>query len=98
MADKDLRERNRRKLPALKPVDGRRVNSYGLFRTDVWTILEVGVLAFLLRFQVKTRQTTEIFLHYSLVDSSTAPNTLAIIMGHPVQMISLITTTRSEQR
>jgi hypothetical protein len=41
------------------------------------------MLAFLLRLQVKTRQATEIFLHYSLVDSGTAPDTLTIVVGHP---------------
>jgi hypothetical protein len=97
MKDKSLRERDRCKLPAFKPVDGRRIDCYGLFRANVWSILEVGVLAFLLRLQIKTRKTTEIFLHYGLVDSGAASDTFTIVVGHPNQMVSLMTTTNNEQ-
>lgn len=88
MEDKGLRERNWSKLSTLKPVNSCCVNCYGLLRANIWTILEVSVLAFLLRLQIKTCETTEIFLHYSFVDCCTAPDTLTIVVSHTVKLIS----------
>ena len=49
--NKGLRKRDWCKLSALKPVNGRRVDCYSLLCADIWTILKVGVLAFLLCFK-----------------------------------------------
>jgi hypothetical protein len=97
MRDKGLRERNWCKLSALKPVNGCRVDRYGLLRTDIRTILQVSVLTFLLCLQIKARETTEIFLHNSFVNCCTAPDALTIVVSHPVQIISL-TMTKCERQ
>src|SRR6266567_6251669 len=97
MGDKGLRERNWCKFSALKPVNGCGIDCDGLLRTDIWTILQVSVLTFLLCLQIKACETTEIFLHNSFVDCCTTPDTLTIVVGHPVQIISL-TTTKCERQ
>ena len=88
MGDRDLRERNWCKLSAFKPMNGCRVDCYGLLSTDIRTILQVSVLTFLLCLQIKAREPTEIFLHNGFVDCCTTPDTLTIVVGHPVQIIS----------
>ncbi len=98
MGDKGLRERDRCKLSALKPVDGCRIDCHGLLCTDIWTILEISVLTFLFCLQIKTRETTEIFLHYSFVDCCTAPDTLTIVVGHTVQAVSSTMTSGEGQK
>jgi hypothetical protein len=64
-------------------VNGRRVDSYSLLCTDIRAILEVGVLAFLLRLQIEPRETTEVLLNNGLIDSRTAPDTLTVVVGNP---------------
>ena len=93
-----LRERDRCKLSTLEPVNGRCVDRYSLLCADIWPILEVGVLAFLLCLQIETSETTEIFLHYGFIDCCSAPDTLTIVVGHTVQMVSSTMIDRSGSR
>ncbi len=77
------REGDWSKLPALEPVNGRRVDSYSFLCANIRAILEVGVLTFLLCLQIEPRETTEVLLNNGLVDSRTAPDTLAVVVGNP---------------
>ena len=78
-----LREGDWSELPTLEPVNGRGVNSYSFLCTDIRTILEVSMLAFLLCFKIEPRETTEVLLDNCLIDSRTAPDTLTVVVSNP---------------
>lgn len=78
----DLREWNWSELPALQPMDSRGVDRGRLFCTNVRTILQVRVLSLLLGLEVKTSETTKVFLHNCLVDGGATTNTLTVVMGN----------------
>ncbi len=54
MDQESLRERNGCKLSALQPMNSSRINGHSFFGRDVRTILEISMLAFLLRLEVET--------------------------------------------
>lgn len=78
----DLREWNWGEFPALQPMDSRSVDSSCLLGADVGTILQVRVLSLLLGLEVKTSETTEVFLHNCFVDGGATTNTLTVVVGN----------------
>ena len=61
---------------------GRGVDCNGFLCTDVRTILEVSMLAFLLSLEIETGKTTEILLDDSLVDSRATADTFSVIVSN----------------
>mmetsp|Transcript_30637 Transcript_30637/g.99608 ORF Transcript_30637/g.99608 Transcript_30637/m.99608 type:complete len:435 (-) Transcript_30637:2259-3563(-) len=74
------RERDGRKLARLKPVHRGGVNRHRLLRSHVRPILEVVVLALLLRFEVEPREPPQVFPAHRLVHRRAAPDALAVVM------------------
>mmetsp|Transcript_139393 Transcript_139393/g.242388 ORF Transcript_139393/g.242388 Transcript_139393/m.242388 type:complete len:464 (+) Transcript_139393:5762-7153(+) len=71
-------------------MDGRGVDGHGLLGRDVWAILEVVVLALVLRLQVKTGQPPQILLADHLVDRRPPADALPVVVGHvgpPVRLV-----------
>lgn len=50
----DLREGDRRELAALQPMHSCSVNCYRLLTADVWAVLQVTMLTFLLSLEIET--------------------------------------------
>ena len=69
-----------RVLPRFEPMDCRCVDGHGFFRRDIRTIFHIIVLALLFRFQPQSCETAEVFLRDGLVNSSTSPDTLSIVV------------------
>lgn len=74
------RERDRRKLSALEPVDDRGVDGDGLLGRDVRPVLEVRVLALLLGLEVQPREPAEVLLGDGLVDRRAPADALAVVV------------------
>ena len=64
-------------------MNSRGVDSDGFLCTDIRTILEVGMLAFLFCLQIEPRETAEVLLDNRLIDSRTAPDTLTVVVSDP---------------
>ena len=76
-------------FPCFEPVEYLRVDCRGLFSCEIGTVLEVIVLSLLLCLQIQPRQSTKVLLADSFVDSSSAANTLSIVVrgiGPPISL------------
>ena len=76
-------------LAGLKPMHSCCINCDSFLCCDVGTVFQVIVLSFLLSFQVKPGQTSEIFLADSLVDSCSSADPLSVVVGCVSPPISL---------
>jgi hypothetical protein len=81
------RERDRRKLPTLQPMNGRSVDCDSFLCTDVRTVLEVAVLAFLLGLEIQACQTSEVLLYDGLIDGGAATNALTVIVRYANKIV-----------
>ena len=58
----NIRERDRRKLSALQPVNRCRIDGYSFLSANIWAVFEVSMLSFLLCLKVKAcSRTSEIW-------------------------------------
>mmetsp|Transcript_33281 Transcript_33281/g.109100 ORF Transcript_33281/g.109100 Transcript_33281/m.109100 type:complete len:1053 (+) Transcript_33281:4096-7254(+) len=75
------RERDRRELAGLEPVDSRGVDGHSLLPADIRSVLEVVVLPLLLGLQPQAREPAQILLARRLVDGRATANTLTVVVG-----------------
>mmetsp|Transcript_3491 Transcript_3491/g.11579 ORF Transcript_3491/g.11579 Transcript_3491/m.11579 type:complete len:907 (-) Transcript_3491:778-3498(-) len=86
---RERREGDRRELARLEPVHHGGVDRHSLLGRDVGPVLEVVVLALLLRLEPEARQPPEVLLGDRLVDGGATPDALAVVVrdvGPPVRL------------
>ena len=62
-------------------MDGCRVYCYGFLGGYIWTIFEVVVLSFLFGFEIKTCQSTKVFLTDSFIDGGSTSYPLSVVVS-----------------
>mmetsp|Transcript_6161 Transcript_6161/g.24641 ORF Transcript_6161/g.24641 Transcript_6161/m.24641 type:complete len:696 (-) Transcript_6161:121-2208(-) len=85
----ERREGDRRELAALEPVHGGGVDGHRLLGRHVRAVLQVVVLALLLRLQPQARQAAKVLLAHRLVDRRATPDALTVVVrdvGPPVAL------------
>mmetsp|Transcript_4532 Transcript_4532/g.13244 ORF Transcript_4532/g.13244 Transcript_4532/m.13244 type:complete len:1314 (+) Transcript_4532:2393-6334(+) len=76
------REGDGRELAALEPVHGRGVDGHRLLGAHVGPVLEVVVLALLLRLEPEAREPPEVLLGHGLVHRGAAADALTVVVRH----------------
>mmetsp|Transcript_19442 Transcript_19442/g.63358 ORF Transcript_19442/g.63358 Transcript_19442/m.63358 type:complete len:470 (-) Transcript_19442:1597-3006(-) len=79
---RERREGDGRELARLEPVHHRGIDGDGLLGRDVRPILEIVVLALLLRLEPQPSEPAEVLLGDRLVDGGAAPDALAVVVRH----------------
>ena len=79
---RERRKRDRRELARLEPVHRGGVDRHPLLRGDVRAVLQVVVLALLLRLEPQPREPPQVLLAHRLVHRRAAANPLSVVVRH----------------
>jgi len=76
----DWREWNVTEFSCFQPMDQSCVNGHTFFCRNVWTILQIIMLSLLLRFEVQSRQSSQVLLAYCLVNCCSSFYSFSVVI------------------